>query len=163
MPYELVREAVDIIPIIKRYIKILKKEKNGGTVIERFPKFSYWYYFNNISALDDLGYIFIPNKFLGYKIHATEPYNPTQGCGMNGTKARKALTPFFEVIEDEKRCEVLYAKLQNFVEKCNQEAKKNVIIFEPKDELRKLIEKENLNKKITKTTKAIIIKGNRGK
>jgi len=69
---------------------------------------------------------------------------------MNGTKAREALTQFFEVIEDEERYEVLYENLKKFAKKYNKEPQKSVIIFEPKDELCKLIKKENLNKTITK-------------
>jgi len=140
--YELVKHVEDIIPIIDRYIQILKKEKDGGKVIERFPNFDYWYYFDDISVLDGLNYIFIPNKFLGYKNHAIEPYHPTEGCGANGNKARKALNRFFEDINDENRREFLYEKLQKFAQKCNRKTKESVIIFEPNNELRNLIKKE---------------------
>jgi hypothetical protein len=144
MPYELVKKSEDIIRIIERYIKILKKEENAGSVIERFNTFDYWYYFDDISVFDGLNCIFIPNKFLGYQIHAIEPYNPTPRCGMDGARARKALNPFFEVIENEERYGVLYENLKKFAKKCNKEPQKSVIIFEPKDELRKLIEKDKI-------------------
>jgi len=171
MPYELVREAEDLIPIIKRYIEILKeyeetgKEENGGKVIDTFSSFTYWYYFDNIKDIKGLNYIFIPNKFLGYKNHAYEPYKPTQGCGANGTRAREALEPFFECIKDENG-DVL-AKFKKFVEKFNQnkrdekfnQNKRDVTIFEPNDTLRELIKKENFIEKNNKTTKTILING----
>jgi len=169
MPYVLVEEAVDIIPVIKKYIQILQEYESNGkeekeTVIERFTTFDYWYYFDKISVFNDLNCIFIPNKFLGYQNHATEPYNTTSGCGADGGRAKKALDPFFKIIEDGKRKEVL-ENFQKFAEECRHKKKNSKLfdIFEPRDDLRKLIEEENLNKTINKKTKAIIIKGNRGK
>jgi len=150
--YELVKHIEEIIPIVKKYIKILSdfrqtgKEEDGGRVIDTFVSFDYWYFFDNVSVLDGLDYIFIPNKFLGYLIHSKKPYNPPQV--MNGEKAKNALSPFFDVIIDEDRNNTLYSELYKFAEKYGNGVKKNVTILEPKqqynDELgSQIVNKEN--------------------
>ena len=152
---ELVKCKEDLIPIIKKFLKILN-EGDDGKVIDRFSNFDYWYY------LPTLG-IFIPNKFLGYKKHGTDPFDNT--TGMYGGKAREVLEKYFDYVEDDRKKE-LKKLLEEFLGKYGKKVKSGtkmgleVGILVPTDEIHKYFETINFqvscNGELTKENKQLM-------
>jgi hypothetical protein len=117
-----IKNINDIKLVVQEFRRIMKEE-NDSEVINRFKQFTYWYYFPKQE-------IFVPNKFLGYIDNASKPYNPSQGSGMNGGVAKKSLAPFFEDAKDKN----LHSKLNVFSKEYGKDIKRDVVIFELKEE-----------------------------
>jgi hypothetical protein len=138
----------DIKRNVQEFIRIIKEERDS-VVIQRFKEFTYWYYFPEQK-------IFVPNKFLGYKNSAFETYNPSQGSGMDGTTAKKALEPYFKaVLNRNKQSSDLYSKLNEFTRKLGYGLRKNIFIFELKEQYYNIFNQTNISDKEQKNDSSI--------
>jgi len=162
--------------IIKNFLEFDKiHENHNNLAYERFKSFKHWYYLQK----DKKG-IFAPSKFIGYKETTLENYNPKSGDGEKGGRdgrgSEKILSKYFiDVKKETPDYDLLNKKLEIFASDIGRELRgcrdgsDGYVIHKLKDEKKvddknknqNIQERTNVNKTNTKTTKAILIKGNK--